>query len=112
MDAKREVAAAYFTAWNTKNAEVLRPFFTDDVTLEDWDIYAEGLEDVLKANQNIFDAVPTIEAIPMMILADDDNSCAVGVLKIKLPEQTIDVIDIIKMNASCKITSIKAYRGH
>ena len=33
-------------------------------------------------------------------------------LKIKLPEQTIDVIDIIKMNASCKITSIKAYRGH
>ena len=112
MDAKKQVAAAYFTAWNTRRAEVLRPFFSDNVTLEDWEVYAEGIEDVLVANQKIFDAVPSIEAIPLMILTDDENGCAVGVLKIKLPAETIDVVDVIKMDSSCKITSIKAYRGH
>tara|TARA_Y100000593_G_C4322258_1_gene344533 strand:+ start:7038 stop:7376 length:339 start_codon:yes stop_codon:yes gene_type:complete len=112
MKTKKQIAEAYFTAWNTRKTEALRPLFSEGITLEDWEIYAEGIENVLVANQKIFDAVPSIEAIPLMILTDDENDCAVGVLKIKLPSETIDVIDVIKVDSSCKIISIKAYRGH
>jgi hypothetical protein len=112
MKDKKKVASLYFDAWNSHNTNNLKSFFSDDITLKDWEVQAEGIESVLNANQKIFDDVPTIKATPLLILSEDKNNFVIGVLNIDLPNETIEVVDVIEFDEKNKIKTIRAYRGH
>ena len=59
----KEIALSYFKIFSQKNINGLREILSENVILRDWDIYAEGLENVLNANSNIFKNVNTIKII-------------------------------------------------
>tara|TARA_Y100001936_G_scaffold253319_1_gene317281 strand:+ start:260 stop:607 length:348 start_codon:yes stop_codon:yes gene_type:complete len=104
----KKIADNYFAAWNEHNLVRLRELFDEKITLKDWDIYETGIERVLKANSNIFEAVPSIKihvidvaTAPTKIMAE---------IKVLLNEgKSIDVIDVLEVKNEL-IKSIKAFK--
>ena len=56
-----EIANQYFTACNNQDLSELRNLFDKNIVLKDWDIHEFGIENVLKANSNIFKNFPFIK---------------------------------------------------
>ena len=106
----KDSAQSYFTIFSEKNINGLREMFDDNVTLRDWDIDKQGIENVLKANLNIFQNVNTIKVIPQNIVSE--NNFVFAELKIIVNgDQELNVVDIIEFNKKGKIISIKAFKG-
>ena len=106
----KDSAQSYFKIFSEKNINGLREMFDDNVTLRDWDIDKQGIENVLKANLNIFQNVKTIKAIPQNIVSE--NNFVFAELKIIVNgDEELNVVDIIEFNRKGKIISIKAFKG-
>ena len=106
----KDSAQSYFKIFSEKNIDGLREMFDDNVTLRDWDIDKQGIENVLKANLNIFQNVKTIKAIPQNIVSE--NNFVFAELKIIVNgDEELNVVDIIEFNRKGKIISIKAFKG-
>ena len=48
-------ALTYFKTFSNKDSEGLRSLFSENVYLRDWEILANGIDEVVEVNQNIFD---------------------------------------------------------
>ena len=106
----KDSAQSYFTIFSEKNINGLREMFDDNVTLRDWEIDKQGIENVLKANLNIFQNVKTIKAIPQNIVSE--NNFVFAELKIIVNgDEELKVVDMIEFNEKGKIISIKAFKG-
>ena len=106
----KDSAQSYFKIFSEKNINGLREMFDDNVTLRDWEIDKQGIENVLKANLNIFQNVKTIKAIPQNIVSE--NNFVFAELKIIVNgDEELKVVDIIEFNKQGKIISIKAFKG-
>ena len=107
----------YFETWNQNNVNLLAGLFAMDINLTDWEISADGLFDVMAANQKIFDSVATIRAEVSEMIQDDENPHrVVCTLTVFVDEGTsnptiLSVVDIIQFNDAGKISSIRAYKG-
>jgi hypothetical protein len=100
----------YFQTFSEQDSEGLRSMFSDDVILHDWDIIANGIDEVVQANQDIFDSVDTIVAEPLKTYLD--NNVVITELKIIInEEETLLVTDIIEFNEFGKIKFVRAYKG-
>tara|TARA_R100000900_G_scaffold146297_1_gene135521 strand:+ start:6282 stop:6608 length:327 start_codon:yes stop_codon:yes gene_type:complete len=100
----------YFQTFSEQDSEGLRSMFSDDVILHDWDIIANGIDEVVQANQDIFDSVDTIVAEPLKTYID--NNVVITELKIIInEEETLLVTDIIEFNEFGKIKFVRAYKG-
>ena len=103
-------ALEYFTTFSEKDTEWLRSMFSDDVVLRDWEIMANGIDEVVDVNQNIFDSIDTILAIPIRVY--DNQNTIVAELEITInDEETILVTDILEFDENEKIKEIRAYKG-
>ena len=106
----KDTALSYFKTFSEKNIDGLREMFDDNVILRDWDIDKKGIENVLKANLNIFQNVKTINAIPQNIISE--NNFVFAELKIVVNDSDeLKVVDLIEFNKKGKIISIKAFKG-
>ena len=106
----KDTALSYFKTFSEKNIDGLREMFDDNVTLRDWDIDKKGIENVLKANLNIFQNVKTINAIPQNIISE--NNFVFAELKIVInDDDELKVVDLIEFNKKGKIILIKAFKG-
>tara|TARA_Y100000310_G_C20133527_1_gene556939 strand:- start:218 stop:562 length:345 start_codon:yes stop_codon:yes gene_type:complete len=107
-------ALTYFKTFSNKDSEGLRSMFSDTVYLRDWDITAEGIDEVLNANTRIFDVVDTIVATPIRVwdfLSQEDN-VVVAELEIVVNKETkLLVTDILEFDDDDKIIAIRAYKG-
>jgi hypothetical protein len=74
----------------------------------------EGIDEVLKANQNIFDSVDTIVVKPIRVwdfLSQEDN-VVVAELEIVVNDEVTELVtDILEFDDDEKIKSIRAYKG-
>ena len=103
-----EIANQYFTAWNKQDLSELRNLFDKNIVLKDWDIHEFGIENVLKANSNIFKNFPSIEIeILSMAISSKKVMCEIKVLINE--KETIDVVDILEIENNL-IQSIKAFK--
>ena len=103
-----EIANQYFTAWNNHDLNALRNLFNENIVLQDWDIHEIGIENVLKANSNIFNTVPLIK-VEIFNMAISNNKIMVE-LKVLLNEHlSMDVVDVLEIDNNL-IKSIKAYK--
>ncbi len=106
----KELISKYISAFNNQDLNNLRSLFDENIHLQDWEIDEKGINNVIKANQKIFNSAPNLK-----VRIDRQyffGKTAICVLKIKVDDQTsIDVIDIIEVNNIDKIISIKAYKG-
>ncbi len=103
-------ALEYFTTFSEKDTDGLRSMFSEDVVLRDWEIMANGIDEVVDVNQNIFDSIDTILAIPIRVY--DNQNTIVAELEITINgEETILVTDILEFDENEKIKEIRAYKG-
>ena len=104
----------YFVTFSEKDIEGLKNMFSDNVSLRDWEISVEGIDEVLKANQNIFDSVDTIVVKPIRVwdfLSQEDNVVVAELEIVVNDEETLLVTDILEFDDDEKIKSIRAYKG-
>jgi len=108
MDLK-QLAEKYFETFSRKDLGGLAVMFDKDVALFDWEISADGIDQVLAANKKIFDSVDTIKVVPWSIYQDGNTISAQ--LKIIVNEaEVLEVADFIVFKDD-KIVMIKAYKG-
>jgi len=104
----------YFATFSEKDIDGLKSMFSDNVSLRDWESSAEGIVEVLNANQNIFDSVDTIVVKPIKVwdfLSHEDN-VVVAELEIVVNDvETELVTDILEFDDNNKIKAIRAYKG-
>ena len=105
------IAKDYFKTFSNKEIKKLGTFFSDDISLRDWDISAIGLNNVLKANSNIFNSVETISVQPIKIYQCDSTIIAELEILINSSDKIL-VVDVIEFDNSGRILSIRAYKGN
>ena len=112
MDYKAKLEE-YFTTFSNQDLDGLSKMFSDDVILVDWDINANGKEEVLEANKKIFQSVDTINVVPYFYYVGEE-AYAVEIDVIvnagNESEEIIQVVDIISFNEEGLIQSIEAYK--
>ena len=104
----------YFTTFSKKDSEGLRNMFADNVVLRDWDIFANGIDEVVQANQDIFDSVDTIVVTPIRVwdfLSHEDNVVIAELTIVVNGEEKLLVTDILEFDNEDKIKSVRAYKG-
>ena len=104
----------YFATFSEKDSEGLRSMFADNVYLRDWEILANGIDEVVAANQDIFDKVETIVVTPIRVwdfLSHEDNVVVAELEIVVNNEETLLVTDILEFDDDEKIKSIRAYKG-
>ena len=85
--------------------------FSDNVYLRDWEIFANGIDEVVDANQNIFDSVNTIVVTPIQIISNGTNYVSAELEIVVNDEETLLVTDILEFDDDNKINSVRAYKG-
>lgn len=104
----KDIALKYFELWNTRNGESLRPILADNVTLQDWEITKSGIEDVIAANQGIFDNVPGIKIrVKDVGVSETQVLCEIDV--VVSDSETLNVVDVLTIEGG-KITAVKAFK--
>jgi len=106
----KELTLKYFNTFSNKDVDGLRELFSCDVSLRDWEISASGIEEVINANQKIFDSLDTISVVPIEICQTGNITASEMEIHINNSE-SIKVVDIIEFNSDCKICAIRAYKG-
>jgi hypothetical protein len=118
---REAVIRKYFEAFSNKDIDALEEMFDKDVTLEDWDISAEGILPVCRANEQIFNSVLRITAIPEEIIIDGNNVCALLTIEVITEgldpnvdfaenHETLKVVDLITLTNDLKIKAISAFK--
>ena len=109
-----DTALTYFKTFSNKDSEGLRSMFSDNVYLRDWEILANGIDEVVAANQDIFDNVETIVVTPIRVwdfLSHEDNVVVAELEIVINGEETELVTDILEFDNDNKIKAIRAYKG-
>lgn len=106
----KQLAEKYFQAFSRKDIDTVSKMFEIDIILVDWEITAFGKEEVVKANQRIFDGVETIQVTPKHIYQDDQ--VIIADLNIEVNgKDLLKVVDIIHFNTRGEIIKIEAFKG-
>lgn len=106
----KETLDKYFESFSNKDVDTLATMFADDVVLTDWSIFAGGKYAVVSKNQNIFDAIDTIQVTPLTYYSNSDNSYAVRINILIDGTNKLEVIDVIKFDDNGLINYIEAYK--
>jgi len=108
MDMERLIKE-YFDFFSNKDISSLEKLFAKDVKLVDWETYAEGKDEVIKANKKIFDQVDTLQIVVNNLYLNGQTAiCLIDILINK--SEKLKVIDLIRFNNDNKITLISAYK--
>ena len=109
MENLEQKTKKYFNNFSNKDLKELSKMFSENICLQDWEIFAEGKSEVLEANKNIFDSVDSISVTLKEFY--QDGSVAICLIDINVNnEETLKVIDIIKFNKDQKIIEVSAYK--
>src|SRR6056300_958157 len=97
-----ELAKKYFDFFSKKDIQNLKKIFSEDIILKDWEIEATGINDVVEANEKIFNSVDSIIITPKNIYQDNFVLiCEIDIMINKT--EKLKVIDILKFNEYYKI---------
>ena len=107
---RKNLLRKYFYFFSKKDITNLSNLFHPKIKLVDWEIYSEGIDEVIKSNNNIFSSVDTIKVEVLDILNRGLSYFCVIEITIN-NTQKLDVIDIIEFDEYSKIISIRAYKG-
>lgn len=109
----KEKIEKYFQTFSNQDLDGLSEMFSDNAILVDWDIKANGKDEVLEANKKIFQSVDTINVVPYFYYVGEE-AYAIEIDVIvnagKESEETIQVVDIISFNEEGLIQSVEAYK--
>jgi len=104
------LAKNYFTLWAKKDIKNLKNIFSENIKLKDWNTECEGIESVVKANEDIFRNINDLSVEIISII--HQNNTVVCQLNIVADGISTPVIDTLLFDEQQKINSIVAYRGN
>ena len=90
--------------------KTLQSYFAQDISLRDWEINEQGINNVVQANTTIFNNVDSIKVKPKNIFESGSIIIAELVITINDSESLL-VVDIIEFNENGLINAIRAYKG-
>jgi steroid delta-isomerase len=103
-------ALLYFHNFSTHNITGLANQFSEHVTLRDWDQAQVGKQQVLAANQRIWDSTESIVVTPLAVYEQGHTVAAELLITVNRTEH-IWVTDIIDFDDQGLITAVRAYKG-
>jgi hypothetical protein len=106
---RKEILMSYFEMFSNKDIQGLTAIFDENITLVDWEVSSNGKDNVIKANQNIFNNVNTIKVDVINIFEKEDEFSCQILITIN-GNDILEVVDVIKFKGN-KIISVKAYKG-
>ncbi len=103
------LANKYFESFRKKNIKQIAGMFSEEITLNDWEVCSLGKTEVLNTTQNIFNSVNNIQV--KIIDLYGEKRTVVAELEIIIDNhELIKVVDILKFDKSDKIIKISAYK--
>ena len=96
--------------WAKKDIKNLKNIFSENIKLKDWNTECEGIESVVKANEDIFRNINDLSVEIISII--HQNNTVVCQLNIVADGISTPVIDTLLFDEQQKINSIVAYRGN
>lgn len=106
----KEICLSYLKKYAEKDLNGIEEMFSEDIILRDWKIRVEGKENALKETRKNFENANSIE-IEVLSTYEDKGTVAAE-LKITVDyTEELYVVDVITINSSGKIKSIRAYLG-
>lgn len=108
----KELTIEYFKIFSNKDINKLTELFDDSIVLKDWDIQKFGKEEVVTANQNIFDSVDKITVTPIKICSDGNTTASEIEIEVDVNGKIeyLNVVDFIEFSSENKIISVTAYK--
>ena len=104
-----DITKSYFKFFSNKDLLNLKKLFAENISLRDWQLHAKGIDEVVEANQKIFENVKSI--IVTLENIYQDGFVVISEIQILINNSdSIKVIDIIKFNKNNKIVEISAYK--
>ena len=104
----------YFDAWNDRDDTKLRKLFVNGVTLSDWEVSVQGVEDVVKANQHIWKAFPNVHiSLKNIFISVGERCAATCEIEVDLRDERstlLNVVDVIEFSPDAHITAVRAYK--
>lgn len=110
MIALKDLAKKYFNAFSAKDISGVRGTLAATVTLRDWEISQQGVDDVLAATAAIFASCSTIDVVVTALYAE--SSTVLAELEISFDGgEPLRVLDVLEFNDAGQISSIRAFKG-
>ena len=103
------IAKEYFRFFKLKDIENLKNLFDKDISLQDWEIDVEGLNNVIEKNIEIFTELDDFELIINQLYLIDNIIFAE--IDIITGGAKVSVLHKIEFNDNYKIQKITAYKG-
>ena len=106
-----EIAKKYFNLFSNKDIQNLKLLFAENISLRDWQISEKGIQNVINANNNIFESCDSIKVNILKIY--EIQKVIVAELKIIIDQNIVLlVVDVIEFDEMDRICSIRAYKGN
>ena len=112
-----KAVAEYFESWNAKDQLRLGECLCSNARLSDWNISVEGLDEVLKANTNIWQSLPDVHINVEAVYISESSRVASCEITVCLdgedlgdPERVLKVVDILSFDEGQKIVAVRAYK--
>ena len=105
----KKIIEKYFEYFSNKDIQMLKSLFSMKVSLKDWEINANGFDEVVQANIKIFNNVETIQ-VSLVEYYEHKKSCVCLIDILVNKKETINVIDVIRFDENNKILEISAYK--
>lgn len=110
MSVLKELAKTYFAAFAARDINGVRASLAANVTLRDWEISQQGIEDVLAATGEIFAGCRTIDVVVAALYSE--SSTVLAELEISFDGgEPLRVLDLLEFNDAGLIASIRAFKG-
>ena len=103
------IAKEYFNLFELKDIDNLKELFDKHISLQDWEINVEGLDNVIEKNIEIFTELDDFElTVNQIYLIDNIIFAEIDIITggVKM-----SVLDKIEFNDNYKIQKITAYKG-
>jgi len=106
-----EIAEKYFNLFSNKDIQNLKLLFAENISLRDWQISEKGIQNVINANNNIFESCTSIKVNVLKIY--EIQKFIVAELEIIIDQNIVLlVVDLIEFDEMDRICSIRAYKGN
>jgi hypothetical protein len=106
----KQLALEYFGAFASRDIEVVKAKLASTVTLRDWVLNKQGLDEVVAATAEIFAGCNAIKVGVSALYVE--SNVAIAELEISFDsDEAILVLDVIEFDQSGQIASIRAFKG-
>jgi hypothetical protein len=106
----KDLAQKYFNAFSARDSSGVRGALAANVTLRDWEISQQGIDNVLAATAAIFASCNTINVVVIALYAE--SGTVLAELEISFDGgEPLRVLDVLEFNDAGLISAIRAFKG-